>query len=244
MALLPNRAIVAKQGINVSTPLSLLGGEAYRLTLCPELGNNSRSVLIVQMTVQFQFSDSNQKWTSGGKANFAAGFVSAVKSAWDDKFRITTSSTVPAEPYRNVGVLFDLKTYIDGIHIDEDFELSVTKIPSGSFSSSCVMYTMGNANLDSEDLVPISKGAGTQRGAVHEFGHMLGLNDEYPAAKGNMNWTADTESIMHSGEKVRPRHYVPFATWLTSKFAVASRLLHKPTVYKVDGTWDSSNSLL
>ncbi len=244
--LIPNRAVPVKTGINVKTPLSLLGGESYRLALYPELGSSTASVLVVSMTIQFKFEDGDKlKWTAAEKNTFAADFVNAVKSVWNNKFRITTTSTVVATPYRDVGVQFDFTTYIDGWHISEDYELSVTKIPSGDFQVSCVNYTFGNAQLDSEDLVAVSKGASMkQRGAVHEFGHMLGLRDEYPAAKANTSWTGDADSIMHSGEVVRPRHYVPFATWLTSKHETAAHLTRSRIDYKVDGRWDKSNALL
>lgn len=249
--LIPNSAAPVKSGTNVKTPLSLLGGEAYRLMLCPELGSSTTSVLLIKMTIQFQFEDGDGlTWTAGDKSAFATDFVSAVKSVWNNKYRITTNSTVPAAPYRDVGVQFEFKTYIDGWHVDEDFELGVKKIPAGNFQSSCVNYSLGNAQLDSEDLVAVSKGASMQRGAVHEFGHMLGLRDEYPltgilaSLTANSNWTSDTSSVMHSGEVVRPRHYVPFATWLTRQFEVAARLSRSSIDYKVDGMWDNSNARL
>ncbi len=57
---------------------------------------------------------------------------------------------------------------------------SENDITAGSFRASYVAYKKGQVTLDSEDLVPVNKGAKTpQRGAVHEFGHMLGLDDEY-----------------------------------------------------------------
>jgi hypothetical protein len=243
--LIPNSAAPAKSGTNVRTPLSLLGGEAYRLMLCPELGSSTTSVLLVRMTVQFQFEDGDDlAWTAGEKSTFATGFISAVGSVWNNKYRITTTSTVPAAPFRDVGVQFEFKTYMDGWHADDDFELGVKKIPAGNFQASCVNYSFGNAQLDSEDLVAVAKGASMQRGAVHEFGHMLGLRDEYPSADDNKNWIGDTGSVMHSGETVRPRHYVPFASWLTSQFEVAARLSRSSIQYKVDGMWDQGNARL
>jgi|GEM_PF-2788415 len=72
-----------------------------------------------------------------------------------------------------------------------------------------------------------------QRTVVHEFGHMIGLDDEYPAADGAASRTvgqevghsdlAETlipgqqpilahhsENVMSNGETVRPHHYVTF----------------------------------
>ncbi|HND56561.1 MAG TPA: hypothetical protein PLV92_29285, partial [Pirellulaceae bacterium] len=83
-----------------------------------------------------------------------------------------------------------------------------------------------------------------QRGTVHEFGHMLGLRDEYDTAKDNPYWTGDADSVMNKGEIVRARHYAPFAAWLTAQFARVSHLARKSIVYKVDGSIDMSNAKL
>lgn len=73
----------------------------------------------------------------------------------------------------------------------------------------------GNVTLDSEDLNPVNKGGPqSQRGAVHEFGHMLGLDDEYPAASPH---TGDKASVMNSSEAVRPRHNDTMRSWVIRK---------------------------
>lgn len=50
-----------------------------------------------------------------------------------------------------------------------------------------------------------------QRGAVHEFGHMMGLRDEYP--EGN-EYEHDYDSIMNSGESLRSRHFSNIQNWI------------------------------
>jgi len=61
----------------------------------------------------------------------------------------------------------------------------------------------------------VPKGGGQmQRGAVHEFGHMLGLDDEYPAAS---PYTADKPAVMNSGEQVRPRYDDTLLPWTERK---------------------------
>ena len=254
MVLLINPGRIGPRGVNVSTPISLMGGESYRLTLFEELGRSDRSVLVINMRLQFQFDDGDNglTWSGAEKQRFADAAVSQIKSVWDEKFRITTTSTVPREPFRDVGVVFGITTYIDGWHVDDDYELSVRKIASGAFSGSSVCHPLGNATLDSEDIVPANKGGSMmQRGIVHEFGHMLGLNDEYDTDPNfitkhfaNRHWLGDSDSVMHSGERVRGRHYVPFATWLTEQFATAARLTSSTIRYKVDGRWDASNASL
>jgi hypothetical protein len=250
MALLYGTSRPILQGQNIRPPRgSWFNGQSYWLKLYPELGRSDRSVLVVTMILQFQFDNGGDggSWTQAEKHNFAHGFVNAVVGAWSEKFRITTTSDVPVRHARDVGVVFEFPYYIDGWHSDDDFELSVRKIPAGGFNVSTCDYSLGNTNLDSEDLTPVGKGATMpQRAAVHEFGHMLGLRDEYSAAAvdPNPHHTGDLDSIMNVGEAVRPRHYAPFAGWLTAQFATAARLTRSTIDYKVDGTVNMTNALL
>lgn len=69
--------------------------------------------------------------------------------------------------------------------------------------------------MDSLDLKLIRKKGGKfQRGAVHEFGHMLGLSDEYFKSS---KFSKDYKSVMNSGEKVYSRHDMPYMKWLNAK---------------------------
>src|SRR5262245_26869450 len=98
--LIPNTAAPRRRGMNGDTPLALLGGEAYRLTLYDDLAG-TKGVLVVSMTVQFQFADGEDGegnalvWTAAEKSTFTAGFARAVKEVWDNKFRLTTTSSIP-----------------------------------------------------------------------------------------------------------------------------------------------------
>jgi tetratricopeptide (TPR) repeat protein len=88
-------------------------------------------------------------------------------------------------------------------------------------------------------------GGSQQRGAAHEFRHLPGLRDEYPAAPDcARTWRGDTHSIMHSGEQVRARHYAMFAAWITEQFADAAHLASEPVTFKVGGTVDVQNAHL
>jgi hypothetical protein len=256
MTLFPDFARPLMTGVNVKTPIAVLGAEAYRLTLYPELGRDDRSVLVIGMTLQFQFEDADNglKWFVSEQRKFADGSVAAIKSVWDDKWRITTTSTAPHRRLRDVGVLFALKTYHDGWHSDDDFEIAVKKVPAGTADEGVTQYRKGNASMNSTALEPVRRGGRmTQRAVVHEFGHMLGLNDEYDTQPGfidklvmtpNRNWLSDQDSIMNAGERVRPRHYVPFATWLTQQLVTVAKLTASSVTYKVDGLWDASNAQL
>jgi hypothetical protein len=247
MALIADKTSTILEGQNIRPPRgSFFNGQAYRLALYPEAGRSDRSVLIIKMILQFQFvSGDGGSWTGVEKETFAHGFVDSIIAMWSEKFRITTTSVVPVRHARDVGVAFEFPYFIDGYHTSDDFELEVKKIPAGGFSVSTCGYSMGNTYLDSEDTVPQPKGASMpQRGTVHEFGHMLGLRDEYSGAKvdPNPNYTGDLDSIMNSGETVRQRHYAPFAGWLTDKFAHAAHLAGSAIDYKVEGTTDMTNA--
>jgi len=95
----------------------------------PELGRSDRSVLVVKMILQFQFKDgAGGSWTMAEKNAFAHGFVDSVTAVWSEKHRLLTTSTVPVAALRDVGVVFEFPYYIDGVHLDDDFEIEVTKI--------------------------------------------------------------------------------------------------------------------
>lgn len=247
MALVYDASRTFLSGQNIRPPLgSFFNGQSYWMKVHPEMGRSDKSVLVVKMVLQFQFNKgSGGSWTSSERDAFAHGFVNSIIAVWSEKFRITTTSTVLIPALRDIGVVFEFPYYIDGWHTDDDFELSIEKIPSGDFNTSCVRYSLGNSSLDSEDLTPVQKG-GTipQRGAVHEFGHMLGLRDEYSAAKDNMNHTGDVNSVMNGGELVRERHYAPFAAWLTEKYAHTAHLSRSTIDYKVNGTTNMANAAL
>jgi hypothetical protein len=237
-------------GPNIKTPISWLGGEAYRLALYQDPVTPGSGVLVISMTLQFQFAEGQSQkdpkktltWTDQGQTNWATNYLAVVGQTWSNRYRLTTSSAVPT--VRDVAVTFDFRAYIGGWHTDDDYELEVTAADDW-VGSSC-NYQLGNAALDSEDLSFAPKGGSStgQRGAVHEFGHMLGLDDEYPAAKCNKHWLTDVESIMHSGEHVNQRHYAPFAGWITRQYEDLARLAKEPIDFKVEGHWDMSNSNL
>ncbi len=212
MALQYNPAITHMEGQNIRPPLgSFFNGQSYWMKVHPEMNRSDRIVLVVKMVLQFQFEDTDDgSWTSAEKDSFAHTFVDSVVDVWSEKFRITTTSTVVAAAFRDVGVVFDFPYFIDGWHSSDDFELGVKKVPAGKFEHSSCRYRLGNTYLHNESINPWNKGASMlQRPNVHEFGHMLGLRDEYPDADDNLNYVGDLDSIMNKGEIVRERHYAP-----------------------------------
>jgi len=112
------------------------------------------------------------------------------------------------------------------------YNMTILKIPTGEFNRSSVSSgdpggifgigrSPGHGNFDSEDLTPTPKPGGTQVGAVHEAGHMLGLDDEYGAGTpshsgmvdqdlGNTVSRGSDDRIMSGGMTVQPEHGVTF----------------------------------
>ncbi len=112
---------------------------------------------------------------------------------------------------------------------DWHFRLDVTKISTGRFANSSVSTYRGNktrknfASLDSEDVRGSAKGGSEEQFCViHEFGHMIGLGDEYGAAGDISHRTlvkdalgktiekGDSDSVMSLANVVEQQHYVTF----------------------------------
>ncbi|MBV7255997.1 hypothetical protein KCG44_04270 [Pacificimonas sp. WHA3] len=99
----------------------------------------------------------------------------------------------------------------------ENWTVDVTRIPAGGFARSSVVPSRNHVNLDSEDVTLVTKGSGFQQtGAAHEFGHMIGLPDEYLSGSPHI---ADGDSILHGGQAVEPRHVQDFGDWVRTQLA-------------------------
>ncbi len=243
---------------DVTCPAGLKTNDAYDLTLHQHATDSSIGYLKVNMTLQMMFrsgknsAGKEHKWDHGSKQSFMKDYKSSIYSVWDNQWDIKLVSG-PVE-IKTVRVFFYLHLVDREWYAYEHYEVEVYR--TDRFRGSWVSDFWGDSELDSQDTVAVDKGAKKvgcsgsgcaikQRGAVHEFGHMLGLRDEYAGAnKGNASWLTDGTSVMHSGETVRPRHYSIFADWLTDQYTYLSRLAGKKIVYKVDGKWDLTNSKL
>lgn len=162
--------------------------------------------LVCFMNLQFFFQDKNGKWTDLQKQRFVNDWVAGVKSAWNRKLLRMLSNGV------QVVLEFEFKTQVEGIWVFDHWEISVQK--TNSFEQSYVTPSRGSSQLDSMDLVLTQKPNGRQRGVVHEFGHMIGLEDEY---KPRTRWQHDSASVMNNGEIVRNRHIAHFVSWVNHK---------------------------
>lgn len=187
----------------------LKANDAYDLHLIKDL--NGKLTLVVFMKLQFFFENSGTlMWTTIEKDNFIKDFLDAVKKAWGNG---TILRTLPDSTH--IWLAYRFETQIGGWMFDH-WELTVKKV--SGFAVSKVNLFWGNVTLDSFDLNPTQKNGAppglTQRGGVHEFGHMLGLDDEY--LKGS--YTSVYDSVMNRGELNYPRHRQYFNDWLDKKY--------------------------
>lgn len=203
--LLAGESLIVRQTNITSGELKI--SNAYDLYLVKLASGNYR--LIMFMKVQFFFENSGaQKWTASGKLSFVNRWRNAVKNKWGSRTIKTLSNG------KKVKFELRFKTQIGGWMFDH-WEITVRKIQPGGFRQSSVNPRWRNVSLDSEDLTLVRKGHGNrQRGVVHEFGHMLGINDEYISSSAHKT---DYRSIMNRGESVMRRHEALFTKWLNKK---------------------------
>jgi hypothetical protein len=208
--------------------VTVLGSRGlYDLFLDTDLATN-HSVLRVRMFIQFSFQDGESElpatrgrplvWTNPEKTAFANQFRNRCYNSWNDKFVIRQAGSPSI-----TRVQFDIRV-TTGISISEHWEVDVRKVDTyraaaGTRPLPIPFLSWGSAQLYSLDnnLNPDNQ----QYTSSHEFGHMLGLYDEYPDSNDPQNrersrwWLGDTASMMHTGNSVRARHYTPFADWLS-----------------------------
>lgn len=167
----------------------------------------------VFMKLQFFFEDGDpavtgwtpsekKQWSATDSEYFIRTWHRHVRSAWNNGAmgKLTNGATV--------GITFNFEIQNAGWMWDH-YEVGVKKIPAAGFRTSSVGRRVfsNDVNLDSNDMAPKPSG---QIAAAHEFGHMLGLPDEYKKTSPNFG---DKASLMHAGTMVRPRHYQWFLNW-------------------------------
>ena len=220
MALIDWGRKIANEG-NAGVPAGLNVGKCYDLHLFGELGNPQGVVLWVVVVCHFKFKEKGEKnwadavaWTAGQQDSFKNDFKALCESTWSDQFKIRTSNASGNSP-TTASVVITVRT--DGTYWGSHYSIDVYNVSQSKERS----FVDGNNGSEFESVGLIerisSHGTKERRALVHEFGHFLGLRDEYLAGgkKFTPTYQSDDDSIMHSWKLVRPRHYVFFADWLT-----------------------------
>lgn len=192
-------------------------------------GHNSVQ-LIIYMKILFTFEPGSEayedpvammtkvrkvEWKAGEPEKFVSDWRSAIAGAWT-QVRYRTYKDVAI----SIHVSFDTK--IGDSYPGSHWQIMVKKLPDSSTGETSFVWRDQMARkydvqLDSQDFkLKTGMGDGKQSGAIHEFGHMLGLGDEY-TSDASAAHQADTKSILNSGSETRPRHYQSVVQWAEKK---------------------------
>lgn len=169
------------------------------------------------MKLQFFFKDNGvNRWKESEKKKFITDWELRVRKIWDGHVLKILSGN------RLIRLKLDFQTQIDGIMFDH-WEITVKRVPAGTVFRSYVRPGMKDVMLTENDNgVTIRKvrkmGGFKQITSAHEFGHMIGLDDEYgPLFGGDPGkHNNDFNSVMNIGSKVRQRHTSQLQQWLES----------------------------
>ncbi len=191
--------------------------DAYDMQLYRE--PDGTYTLELDMKIEFDFTNGpdGQTWTQAEKQQFIDDYKAAVEGTWSghtitsdtgQKVTLDVNLDVVEKPQGFFGGVRDI---VDG---SENWSIEVVKIDAGGFNQSYVVPSQNTGRFDSEDVNPVNKGASDpQVGAAHEFGHMIGLPDEYNG-NGGPDAKNDTDSVMHTGMDVRDRHLDIVEAWV------------------------------
>ena len=184
-------------------------------------------------------------WDDNKRDGYVKDFESSVRTIWEDKFIL--NETAGAKRKAHVKLFFDeniihqkadamaeaqelssilsskqvwtmdtritnIRDNVSGstVQLDENANKNQTRKGSDIMSGASFVVHDGNENRSF-----------TQNTSAHEFGHMIGLGDEYlndngtpvsqlSAARAHIN-----DRIMNVGNRVTPDVYQPFADWLS-----------------------------
>jgi len=202
------RKLVQSDNAITADPLGVK--DAYDLQLYREPSGDY--TLEVHMGVDFNFNQGTDpagnalQWTEQEKQAFMADYQKSVEEVWDGR----AIRTAPDGGEVKLDIKLDTRETMTG----ENWNIDVVRAAPGQFVRSYMSPSTNSASLDSNDVIGVNKGAGDgilQSGAAHEFGHMLGLDDEYTGGA----HVDDLDSIMNAGSTVESRHLQNFSDWVS-----------------------------
>lgn len=176
---------------------------------------------------------------------FKDRFVAAIRSGWEGKFPLA-EYTNGGKTGRTASVAFKFEELVDNSKGTIEDITALSKLPTAELEKRRTRYdidvsledvrdkvTAGSiVSIDAGSLGPEKHGKFSQITAVHEFGHMIGLADEYVMSKEDYQEALDklgeeeakrrkrerkknTGRIMSVGSTVTRDDYGPFARWLS-----------------------------
>ena len=202
-----------------------------------ERNSDCTCILTVSMDLDFFFKG-GKYWTNDVKMRFVNDWKRVVKDRWEKKYTIKPlSGSKPA--CSNVEVVFDFKTSMkntwtdhweiyayDGKFEDHPSWLGYVDPNSGEThlafgaNDNHLMWAWEDAIDKNGNTYVEGSMSYDHWTSAHEFGHMLGLPDEYPGqAPAGSSYTKDFVSIMNYGGHVRERHYKPFVDWINKSLS-------------------------
>jgi hypothetical protein len=144
------------------------------------------------------------------KNSYMASAERQVERVWSHKFPISTdNASCPCHDH-GFDVNVDLTTQAAPRNGRHGYSVDVNSEGTTGLTN----QPNRHVTLDTTHESPVDMGSGiTQQRIAHEFGHTLGITDEYHwwAALWHSFGYDDRTSIMNSGDDVRPRHYQQFA---------------------------------
>ena len=185
----------------------IFSNDIYDLYLVDIGGNEVQ--LIIFMKILFTFVDGKNtdgtavKWTEDETKKFVATWRGQVAGVDRQALR-----QVRRTSYVLIHVAFDIR--VGNSFARSHWQMLIEKLPASSTGKTSFVWRdqIGkkyDVQLDSQDNdLKTGLADGTQTGSIHEFGHMLGLGDEYTAdaAKALRD---DKKSIMNGGSSVPAR---------------------------------------
>lgn len=257
------KKIFTEDNVDLSVAGVFITNDAYDLGFFPEAGTGgARAVLVVTVILVFEFVDTGTtpalQWTGAEKTKFMDDYKTQCSSVWGEKHQLTTTNTFVAA--KVAGVTFNIQTMETGLgatlsHSHWNVKCRKVSSPRPSFTRPGGGSATGDGDVEltNLDLTPSTPygATRTRRTAVHEFGHILGYRDEYPAPAGSSKSTlnlyttshpGELESIMYFGETIYARHYTLFADWVSRQWVSKDPFHCKPNEWKVDGTMDMATA--
>lgn len=183
--------------------------DAYDMQLYQEADGSYTLELNMKVGMDFVEGPQGQQWTPDAQEQFKKDFVEVIEGSWSGhEFTSDTGQTIKLD--------VNLDIVDSATDNTANWNVDIVKINDGEFNQSYVIPSQNTGVFDSGDVKPVEKGAtDPQYAAAHEFGHMIGLPDEYNG-RGGPEAQKDTNSIMHTGMDVRERHLDIVEGWVNA----------------------------